>query len=217
MITTPNDFCQECTDLLNESALDTSAKRIRFFNRAMRAIKDVRKWSWNRVSGTLTMVVDTTEYDLTTAFSNYDPMWGIFEVYLGGEKIEPVDYTRKDDTTADKYYLKPDNKTIGFTFEVTGSENVVIWYTPSHTAATTAATTLVPSVPDSMLGPVALLMKSYVHGGKRQRVDQKNTLLEYKEAIGEAILKDASHKVKDAPHNIPTVFTYGRVKRTYRF
>lgn len=217
MLTTPNDFLQETSDLLNESQIDTSTKRVRFFNRAMRRVKKVRKWSWNKKAGTMTLSGGTQEYDLTGQFTDYNPQWGIYEVYLAGEKLSPVNYNQISTTTGDHFYLKPDGKTIGFTFEVEGDESVVVWYNPRHTNAAAYNSTLDVSVPEDMLGPVALLMKSYVHNAKRQRNDERNTLLEYKEEIEETVLQDASNKIKDLPNTVPTPFTYNGVRRNYRF
>lgn len=217
MITTALDFLQECSDLLNETTLDSSAKRIRFFNRACRHVKRLRKWSWNKIQGTMSLTVAVNTYDLTAQFPNYNPQWGIFEVYVGGSKITPSDYSNRDRDSGNHFYLEPDSITIGFTWDIVGDEVITVWYTPRHTAVAASGTTLVPALPEDMLGPVALLMKSYVHGGKRQRVDERNTLLEFKEEIGEMVLQDASHKVKDAPYNLPTPMTYNRVKRSYRF
>jgi len=217
MITTPNDFLQELSDLLNEGTLDTSTKRVRYFNRAARRVKRVKKWSWNKIGGQLTLVAATQTYDLTSEFTNFNPQWGIFEVYLAGEKMTPIDYDRRLNTTGDRFYLKPDGKTIGFTATIVGDEDIVVWYVPKHTNASAYNTTLDVSIPEDMLGPITLLMKSYVHGGKRQRADERNALLQYKEEIDEVVLQDAQHKIKDLPQNVPTILTYRGVRRTYNY
>lgn len=217
MLTTPHNFLQELSDLLNENVIDTSVKRVHYFNRAIRRIKRSKKWSWNRLPGTLTLVAGTQIYDLTVQFSNFNPQWGVFEVYLNGVKMTPIDYDRRLNTTSDRFYMKPDGKTIGFTAEIAGDEEIIVWYSPSHTDATAHDTTLDVAIPEDMLGPAALLMKSYLHGGKRQRADQRNALLEYKEELDEVVLQDAQHKIKDLPQNVPTIMTYRGVRRSYNY
>lgn len=217
MLTTPNDFLVELSQMLNEKTTDTSSQRIGYFNRAMRRIKSVRKWSWNKKPHTLTVVADTQEYDLTDEISDYTPSWGVYEIYINGDKADPINYNLKNIAQGTHWYLKPDTKTIGFTNALDGTEEIIIWYYPQHTKATASNSTLSPELPESILGPACLLMKSFVHGGKRQRNDERNALLDYKEEIDEAVLQDASNKAKDLPQTIPTPLTYMRVKRTYRY
>jgi len=217
MLTTPADFLAETSQLLNESATDTSVKRIGYFNRAMRRVKRMRKWSWNKKSHTLSVSAGVQSYDLTSVISDYNLQWGIYEVYIGGEKVTPSDYSRLSSVSGTSFGVSPDGKTITFTNTLDGSEDVVIWYSPRHTKATASDSTLSPSVPEDMLGPVCLLMKSYVHDGKRQRNDARNALLDFKEEIEEAILQDSAHKIKDLPHTLPNPLVYNRVRRTYRF
>jgi len=68
-----------------------------------------------------------------------------------------------------------------------------------------------------MLGAICLLMKAMVHGAKRQRYDERNALVDYKEEIEELVLQDASNKIKDLPQNVPTIFTYNKFNRTYSY
>lgn len=217
MITTPNDFLVELSQMLKESTTDTSSLRVGYFNRSMRIVKQERKWNWNKIGGTMTLIAATQEYDLTVQFSDFNPMWGIYEVYVGGEKIDYCDYQQRNLVGDDHFYLKPDMKTIGFTSTIAGDEEIVVWYNPRHTNATAYNSTLTPSVPDDMLIPVCTYMKSLVHKGKRQRNDERNELLAYKEQLSTAIMQDASRKVKDGPTIVSPVRAYFKLKRNYRF
>lgn len=217
MITTPNDFLIELSDSLNETSTDTSAKRVRYFNRAARQVKKARKWSWNKKPATLTLVAGTKEYDMTVQAADFNPVQGIYEVYLAGVKMSPCSYEQVSAVTSEHFYLKPDNKTIGFTMDIAGNENIVVWYYPRHTSATTKDTVLDPSLPEDMIDPIVTLMKSFVHKGKRQRNDERNELLIYKEQIGDAILADAGHKIKDAPHTVTPVLGYHKIRRRYNY
>lgn len=217
MVTSPQKFLDEVSTRLNESSTDTSSKRITAFNIAARRVKSMRKWRWNKKKHDLALTANIKTYDLTSVISDYDPMFGVYEVYVAGAKMTPIKYERRTETTGDFYCLDPNLKNIIFTGTIAGTEDIDIWYYPRHTDATAAVTTLDPSIPEYMLGPIGLLMKAIVHGGKRQRHDERNTLLDFKEEIGEAILADASNKPKDLPDTIPTPLTYNRVKRTYTY
>lgn len=217
MITTPNEFLVECSQMLKESTTDITSLRVGYFNRAMRMVKQERKWNWNKKEGTLSLSAGVQEYNLTTQFTDFNPMWGIYEVYVGGEKIDVCTYQQRNNVGSNHFYLKPDTKTIGFTSTLAGTEVITVWYNPRHTAATASGSTLDPAVPDDMLIPVCTLMKSLVHKGKRQRNDERNELLNYKEQIQTAIMQDAAHKVKDGPTIVNPVRSYYGLRRTYRF
>lgn len=217
MITTIASICAETSHLLNEGSSDTSAKRISYGNRSIRRVLRVRKWNWAKKKHTLSVSVGVQEYDLSSVISDYNPMWGIFEVYIGGEKMNPIDYTQRLNTTSNNFYLKPDGVTIGFTNTLDGSEVIDIWYSAGWTNVSASDTVFNVSIPEDMLGAICLLMKAMVHGGKRQRYDERNALIDYKEEIGELVLQDASNKIKDLPQNVPTILTYNRVRRSYAY
>lgn len=217
MITTIAPICTETSHLLNEGSADTSAKRISYCNRAIRRVLRVRKWNWAKKKHTLDVDAAVQEYDLTTEISDYNPMWGIFEVYIGGEKMNPIDYTQRANTTSNNFYLKPDGVTIGFTNTLDGSEVIDIWYSAGWVNVTASDTAFNISIPEDLLGGICLLIKAMVHGGKRQRYDERNALIDYKEEIGELVLQDASNKIKDLPQNVPTILTYNRIHRSYAY
>lgn len=218
MITTLSPILIEASYVLNESATDTTAKRISYGNRAIRRVLRMRKWNWAKKSHTMsTLVAGTQEYDLSSAITDFNPMWGIYEVYIGGEKVGPIDYNQKDNTTGTHCYLKPDGVTIGFTNDIDGTEDIVIWYSSRWTNVAADTTTFSLSIPEDMLGAIVLLIKAMVHGAKRQRYDERNALLDFKEEIEELVLQDATNKFKDLPINIPTPITYNRVVRNYTY
>ena len=217
IISTLSPILIETSNLLNEGSTDTSSKRISFGNRAIRRVLRVRRWNWARLSHTLTVVDDTQEYDLSSEISDYNPNWGIYEVYMDDEKMTPIDYNQKENTTSDHFYLKPDGKTIGFTNDIDGDEDIEIWHYPRWVNVSADDTTFNLSIPEDMLGAICLLMKAMVHGAKRQRYDERNALVDYKEEIEELVLQDASNKIKDLPQNVPTIFTYNKFNRTYSY
>lgn len=215
MITTGAPIFAETSHILNEGSSDTSAKRIGFLNRAARRVLRVRRWDWQKKMHDLTVSAGVQEYDLSSAISDYNPNWGIFEVYVGGEKISPIDYNNANIANSTSFYLKPDGVTIGFVVDLDGTENIDIWYYPRWVNITDENTVFNISLPEDLLGAICLLMKAMVHGAKRQRYDERNALIDYKEEIGELVLQDASPKIKDLPKNVPTILSYNRVKRSY--
>lgn len=217
MITTMAAITTETSHLLNEGSADTSAKRIAYGNRAIRRVLRVRRWNWQKKPHTLSVSAGVQEYDLSSVISDYNPNWGIYEVYIGGEKVSPILYENAVDNTDIRFYLKPDGVTIGFTHPMVGDESIIIWYYPRWVNVSDTSTTFNISLPEDLLGAVCLLIKAMVHGAKRQRYDERNALLDYKEEIGELVLQDASNKIKDLPQNVPTIPTYNRLRRNYTY
>lgn len=217
MITTLSPILIETSYILNEGTTDTTAKRISFGNRAIRRVLQVRKWSWGKKDHTLTVIEGTQEYNLVDEISNYNPMWGVYEVYVGGEKIDPVEYSRRNDSSGNHFYIVPDTQTIGFTMDIDGTEDIVIWYYASWNNVSTTSENFDLTIPEQMLDAICLLIKSYVHDAKRQRYDARNALTDYKESIEELVLQDASNKAHDLPQVIPNVMEYHRARRTYSY
>ena len=217
MLTTPEEFFIETSQLLNEGTTDTSAKMVGYFNRAIRRIRKVRAWEWDKRKHDLILSDGVQEYDLTSAITDYNPLWGIIEVYIGGEKAASCLYEKKDEVSGVAFYLTPDCKTIGFTADIDGTEDIDIWYRPRHIKVTAHNSTLTVALPDDLIDTVALLMKAFKHNGKRQRADYRNTMIDYKEEIEELIMQDAAPKIKDAPQTVTPVLGYYRVKRKYTY
>lgn len=219
MTTTPNAILVEASQALNETSTDTSSKRVGYFNSAVRTVLGERKWSWSRKSHTLDTDDGIQEYDLSSEISDFDPERGIYEVYLAGVKIDYVEYSEKDNVSSEnaRWYWKPDGKTIGFTTEFDGTENVVIWYYAIHTNAANSGATLNIPIPEKMHTAIVLQIKALVHNGKRQRYDARNALLDYKEEIEKRILGDASNKGRDVPKVVNNVMRFFRFRRNYNY
>lgn len=219
MITTPEPVLQETSNMLNESTTDTSAKRVSYFNRSVRKVISMRKWSWAKKKHDLAVSAGVQEYDLTSVISDYNIQWGIYEVWVGGKKIDPVNYDRRDNIAASdaRFYLTPDNKKLGFTKTIDGTEDIDVWYYQVHVNAANHQASLNIPLPEDIQIAVALYIKHLVHEGKRQRYDSRNAILDFQQVIEELVLQDASNKAKDLPKTVPTVFTYARVRRIYRY
>ena len=218
MITTLLPILDVVSRKLNESATDTTTKRIGYSNDAIRHILSLYKWGWSKKKLDLTVVNGTQEYVLTTEATDYSPVRGIYEVYVGGDKIDPVPYNNKDSvssSTSQYFYLKPDDVTIGFTLDLDGTEDIDIWYYPVWTDAADSTSTLSISIPESMVELIAFYIKYLVHDGRRQRFDARNALLDFKQALDTIIPQQASGKVKDQPRRVYNFFSYLGFKRTY--
>ncbi len=218
MITTAQPVLAETSQILNESSTDTSSKRIGYFNRSVKKVFGVGKWPWRKKKGTLDTDNEVQEYVLTTEFSDYDVQGGIISVWVGGIKILPIDYDRKadvDNPATQKFYLTPDNRSIGFIKTFDGTEDVEIWYFALHTYISSAGESLTVTLPDDISTAIALYMKFLVHDGKRQRYDARNALLDFKEEIDTLRPKIMSSKIKDAPKTVAKLFSYLKHKRVY--
>lgn len=218
MITTAAPFLSETSNMLNEPTVDVGAKRISYFNRSVRKTLSMKKWGFEKRTRNLTLSAGVQTYDLTTQFSDYNPLKGLISVWLNGEKIDSIDYDQKADsnvTATQKFYLDPDNQTIGFRSTISGSEMIQIVYYAHHTSISSSTEALVFNIPDEMILPIALYMKHLVHEGKRQRYDSRNALLDFKEEIDNLRPMAASKKIKDRPKTVPNIFAYNRIQRRY--
>lgn len=219
MLTTILPILQAVSRKLKESSTDTSTIRIGYTNDAIRYILAPYKWGWSIKKLDLTVSAGVQEYVLTTKAPDYSVIRGIFEVYAGGNKIDPVPYNNRNSvssSTKQYFYLKPDDTTIGFTLAISGTEDIDIWYYAEWTDVADPATTISISIPESTVELIALYTKYLVHDGKRQRFDARNTLLDFKQALDTLIPQQGSAKIKDLPRRIYNFFSYLGFKRTYK-
>lgn len=226
MVLTALPLLQKVSYLLKETTTDTSVSRISSLDQAIRAVLGEHKWRFKLKLGNLILVASTQTYDLTSASvladGDYDLETGIFEVWdnttAGSEgKIDPVHYDRKEETDVQKIYLTPDNKTLGFTKGIVGTENYDVWYYAQHKDLASSTATLNVPIPEAFIQAIALYCAKLVHDGKRQRYDSRNKMLEYQEEISKLRLKASGNKIKDLPKTIPTVFQYTGFRRSYRY
>lgn len=218
MITTLQPVLIEVSDLLKEASPDYTAQRQRYAVRSIRRVLMMKKMKWTIKNVALTLVAGTQEYDMTSQAADFSPIRGIYEVWNGDTKLDPVDYDRRadvEDDDAQHFYLKPDDKTIGFAKTIAGDETYTVHYYATLTAPSAYTDTLNLSIPEEFLVPIALFTKHLIHEGKRQRYDSRNALLDFKQAMDEIIPQSASSKIKDAPKHIPKLFSYTGFKRTY--
>lgn len=222
MITTAEPILKKTSYQLGESSTDTSLKRLEFFFVAVKHTIDQHKWKWTIKNQTLPTVAGTQEYDLTNALiitgEDYNMENGISELYNGTVKLDPVLYQNRGNfSVSDRFYLTPDNKTIGFTKSVTATDNYSLWYYATLKEVTSATTTLNIAIPENMSIAIVSYIKHLVHEYKRQRTDARNCIIDFKEQISELILLDASSKIKGMKKNIPTVTAFAKVNRNYSY
>jgi len=219
MITTLLPILESCSRKLKESMTDVSTLRVGYGNDSCRNLLSLFKFGWSKKKYDLVISVGTQEYDLTSVLTDYSPIRGIYEVYVGGDKIDSLPYNNIDSvsgSTSQYFYLKPDDKTIGFTLTLDGTEDIEIWYYAEWVNATSSATTLNISIPDSFTEALALYMKYLVHDGRRQRYDARNALLDFRQQIDTLIPQQGSSKIKDQPRRVFNFFSYLGFKRTYK-
>lgn len=215
MITTLNPILEAVSRKLKESSTDTSLLRIGYVNDAIRYVLGLYKWGWSIKRHQLNVLPNVQEYLLTSEISDYSPIRGIYEVYFGGTKIGPITYNAKSNISSLHFYLKPDNKTIGFTKKIDGTETIEIWYYPEWTDVNSTSTTFSVPIPPSMVELISLYVKYLVHEGKRQRYDSRNALLDFKQALDTLIPQSGSAKIKDQPKRLYNFFSYMGFRRRY--
>jgi hypothetical protein len=216
MITTPQEFLDETSAMLKEATTDVSNTRLRYFYRAARKVLSMAKFASTRKPFTLALTAGVQEYDLSLLISDFNPLWGIYEVYVNSEKIDPVDYpTRSQFSSSTRYYYKEDDKTLGFTKIIAGTETIIVYYYPRLVKPTAADTVLNISFPEDMLTSICLYMKHLVHEGKRQRYDSRNALLDFKEEMDTLRPQNASNKARGMPKIVPNIMTTSRFRRRY--
>lgn len=187
-------------------------------NTSVKHILTELKWAWSRKYAILDIDAGVQEYDLTVKITDYSSVRGVYEVYVGGVKLTPIAYDRREnyaETDTQVYYITPDGKSIGFLKTLAGTEVVGIWYYATHTDVALYTTTLNISLPDEIGNLAAHYVKFLVHDGKRQRNDARNAMIDYTDLLDKIRPQDASTKAKDAPKQIPNVMAYHRFRRTY--
>jgi hypothetical protein len=217
MITTAVPILDETSTMLNEPSTITTTARIRAFNRAVRHVLHNYKWAWARKSFTVPVVAGDQEYDLTSELDDYDISHGIYEVWNGSVKIDPVSYDQKSTQVGQLFYLTPDNKSVGFTQEITGTENYTLWYYATHKNVTASGDTLSVSIADDVVAAVATYLKAIVHGMKRQRNDERNALIDFEKIIDELRPQELSNKAKDLPKVVAHPLGYSGYRRNYEY
>lgn len=217
MLTTALPILQLVSRKLKETTTDVTSLRVGYISDSCKHILGIYKWGWSRKKHDLVLTAGVQEYNLSTILTDYSPVRGIFEVYVAGEQIDPVPYNNKDaaSTTEQSFYLLPDDKTIGFTVALDGTEDIDIWYYADWVTVTTSTDTFNVSIPETLLEAIALYVKYFVHDGKRQRFDARNALLDYKQEIDTIIPQQGSGKIKGLPRRIYNFFSYMGFKRTY--
>lgn len=216
MITTLQAIANKVSyDHLKESSVVTNTQRISALVSGVRMLLDEAKFPWARKEYTLVLSAGIQEYNLTTLLSDYDIDWGLYMVTRDGAELSPCDYALKSSTSNNRYYLSPDNKTIGFTKEILGTEEVIVWYYQTLTIPASVSATLNLSIPESALEAIACASTYYVHLGKRQRYDATNALKDYQVAKEKIVQKKASNKARNFPKTVPNIMAYHKVQRTY--
>lgn len=218
MITTLAPILSTLSVKLKEKTADVSTDRISAAISAIRLLLSEHKFSWARKSFTLDVDVGVQEYDLVTEATDYCETWGIYEVYVGGVKIDPIPYENRNNTDNTNWYLTPDNKSIGFTSDILGTESIVIWYyatIPTASEPATSAVTLNLSIPENVKEAIVYAAKAIVHESKRQRNDARNSWLIYQTEKEKAVQSSASNKAKGLPKFIPNVLSYTGFRRRY--
>lgn len=217
MITTPAPILEAVSGGLNESTTDTSSKRIIAFNRAMRKFLNYKKFKFAIVEGTLTLVSDTQKYNLLTEFADYDVARGIDEVWIGNDQIFPIDNQDKEIyTETQKFFLTNNGKSIEFTktLDYDGT-NPTIYYYAQHTNIDASTDTLNIPIPEAFQEALVLLVKHFVHDGKRQRNDARNALLDYKDEIKNVAMAEATPNAKHLKKKVVNPLQYRGIRRKY--
>lgn len=216
MITTLNPFLVEGSNALKEQSTDTSAQRISYGNTALRALLSEYKFAWSRKTHDLALSNGVSTYDLSSVISDFNPSWGLYEVQLGGETVDPIDYDARNGTfNVIKWYFHPDNKSMTIKKEIDGTENIDIIYYAQHMDVEAEDTALNISYPESVQEAVGKYIKYLVHDGRRQRNDARNTMLDYRAKIDALRPMEASNKARLRGKTFPNVMQYARVKRSY--
>lgn len=217
MITTAEPLLQELSEKLNETSTDTSTKRLGYFYESVRQLLNKYKWGWSIKPFTITLLANISEYNLSTLISDYSPSWGIDEVLVGGHVIDPVPFESRSSYSSDtRFYITRDNKTLGFTRVLATTEVVVVNYYARIIRPAEHDDTLNISLPDDIGNAIVLYMKHLVHDGKRQRLDARNALTDWKEELDSLRPQEASQKAKYSPRTVPNVLAASKFRRTYR-
>lgn len=219
MITTPETILQKVSNDLREITTETGSRRVSFFNEAVKHVLGKFKWAWSRKIGTLDVDAGIQEYDLVTEFTDYSILRGVYEVYIDGAKITPSIKEKASEASESAktyWYLDNDNKTIGFTTTLDGTEDIEITYYATHTDATAYNDTLNLPLPEEIGTLVGIYILFLEHRSKKQRNDARNAMIDFTDLLDDLRPQDASNKGKDLKKTIPPVMSYMGFRRTYR-
>lgn len=216
MITTPQTILDKVSSRLNELTTISSGQRFDFLNLSIQALLDYSRWKFAKKKHTLSVVAADQEYDLTSEISDWNPLWGVDTIYVGGSQIFPIDYEDKAKyTNVQKFCFTPDEKSIYFTKALDGTETIEIWYFQRHVDVDEVTDTLNVSLPEATLKGITLYMKHLVHDAKRQRNDARNAILDFQEAMEELTMQHASKKAKHHPNQIRSPLQHVGAVRNY--
>lgn len=215
MITTIEPVLQKISFKLNEGSTDTTAKRISAAVDGVRMLLTEAKFNWAKKTYTLTTTSGIQEYNLETLISDYNQLWGLDSVWVGGKKFSPLTTDQKSQVASSAVYLSEDVKTLGFFDTIDGTETVSVVYYATFETPTTSSSTLNISIPEDALEAIALAAKAVIHDGKRQRYDARNALIDYQAAKEKVVMQNASNKMRDLPKVITPMMAYRRFSRSY--
>lgn len=216
MITTPQKVLNKVSAKVNELTTITSGQRFEFLNLSVQALLDYSKWKFAKKKHTLTVVAADQEYDLTSEISDYNPLWGVDIIYVGGEQIYPKPYEDKAlYTNVQSFCFLPDEKSIYFTKALDGTEVIEIWYFQRHIDVDETTDALNVSLPEATMKGITLYMKHLIHDAKRQRNDARNAILDFQEAMEELTMQSASKKAKHSSNAIRSPLQHVGAVRNY--
>ena len=183
-------------------------------NDAIRHIVGIHSFTWAREKQEITTVADQQEYDVA------DDCRKVYQVYYDNEPLTPINYEDRADYSVSSsykyFYLTPDKTKIGFIKTPTeDGDTIDVWYYQQYQDINSTSDTFNINIPTYMLEPIVLYIKHLVHDSKRQRLDARNTIFDFVEAIKEAISKDVTRKPKDNPKQLPHPWKYLGFKRSY--
>lgn len=222
MMTTIATLLAEVSVLLGETTTDVSTARVTMANRAFRHVFQQYSWSFRRKSITITTTAGVQDYDLTNISNvpdgDYDPEFGLYQIWNGTTKLDPVLYEKRSDyTSIDSFTISPDNKTLSFTSTQTSPTAYTIWYYSRHIDSASSTTTMKTSVPESFLLPLGTYVRHLIHERKRQRNDARNMILDFQEQIADLKMSQGKSKAVGLKRNIPTPIQYARLRRRYNY
>ena len=218
MITTPQPVLNLLSSILRESSVDTSNRRVIYFERAVRELLKQKKFPWSRERLDYAVSANTdVSIDMTSETTNYNPVWGPHEVWNGTEQIFPCDYEDRENHSDLRWYLEPDEKTIGFTAQFSSAATIKVYYYATIPMGSVSASdsSLAFAIPDDAGDVVATYMKFLVHDGKRQRNDARNAILDFKQQVEELVAQQASNKGRSNSKRIAPVLKFHGFKRQY--
>lgn len=222
MITTPQTTLQNVSGLLNEQSTDNSLKRLRLFNISCRFLINAHKWRWSRKKHQLSLTENLQEYNLNDQISDYNDQNGLYSVVLGGVEIDPYTYEIKGTSQLSQaaqsmFTISPDGHTIEFNKTIDGTETIELWYYARHIDVDSEEDTLNIPISESAADALELYLKHLVHNAKRQRNDARNALLEFQEALDDAIYTDSKEKSRRMKKVWGSPLGYAGFRRDYSY